>query len=276
MAEPEESFSGEPIRVGAPQEPPASFTSVDLKEIDANLFVGEESALWRPPDARGVYGGQIVGQALSAALKTVPSEKRVHSLHSYFLMKGNAKRDIIYQVQNLRDGTSFSSRLVTASQQGQVIFVLLASFQVPHPASQPVVEHQKAMPMEIPPPESLPTAEQYYASLLDDPRCPEQWKPFIHKRTEPNELIDTRVAIVSDFFAQFGPPPPNRPKQPVISDIPRQALWIKTKKALPDDATVHAAVLAYASDMGLMATAKGNHSVIEMAVGKPFPPPTPS
>jgi len=254
-------------RLGAPSNPPAQFTAIVLKEIDTNLFLGEEATLWRPQDARGVYGGQIVGQALSAALKTVPPEKLVHSLHAYFLMKGDDKRNIVYHVQNLRDGKSFSSRLVTASQQGSTIFVLVASFQVPHPQHQPVIEHQIKMP-EVPPPESLPSVEQYYHQLLSDPRCPEHWRPFIQRRTKSNSPIDARPVIASDFFAKFGPPPASwaRPKYPIIAETPRQAMWMKCKHTLPDDPAVHAAVLAYASDMNLLGTAKHDVSVTDIAV----------
>jgi len=256
---------GEVQRLGAPSNPPTSFTSIELKQIDVNLFVGEESSLWRPLDARGVYGGQIVGQALSAAMKTVSPEKRVHSLHSYFLMKGDEKRDIVYQVQNLRDGKSFATRLVTASQRGSAIFILVASFQIPHPIGQPVIDHQVRMP-DVPPPENLPTSEQYYAQLLEDPRCPEPWKPFLKRRTKSNSPIDARPVLVSDFFAKFGPAPKNRPRYPQIADSPKQCVWMKCKHRLPDDPTIHCAVLAYASDMNLLGTAKHDVSILEVSV----------
>jgi acyl-CoA thioesterase II len=208
-----------------------------------------------------------VGQALSAALKTVSPEKLVHSLHSYFLMKGDAKRNIIYQVQNLRDGKSFASRLVTASQGGSSIFVMIASFQVPHPQSQPVINHQVSVPTEVALPEELPTMEEYYANLLADPRCPEPWKPFLAMRTKGgNSPIDARPALTADFFAKFGPPPANRPKYPKFSDTPRQAIWMRCKKPLPDDWTAHAAVVAYASDMNLLGTAKHDVSIMDVAV----------
>jgi acyl-CoA thioesterase II len=217
-------------------------------------------------NARGVYGGQIVGQALSAALKTVPKDKHVHSLHSYFLMKGDAKRNIIYQVQNLRDGKSFASRLVTASQQGSTIFVMIASFQVPHPVEQPVINHQVKFP-QVPQPENLPTMEEYYMELLNDPRCPQAWKPYLEARTkQSNSPIDSRPALTADFFAKFGPPPPNRPRYPEFSDTPRQAMWMRCKKPLPADWAAHAAVVAYASDMNLLGTAKHTISIMDVAV----------
>ena len=255
-------------RVGAPSDPPAAFTKIDLKQIDVNLFLGEQATLWMPLafNAKGVYGGQIVGQALSAALKTVPPEKYVHSLHSYFLKKGNPKRDIVYNVKNLKDGASFSSRLVTASQEGSSIFVMIASFQIPHPEAQRVIEHQARMP-QVPSPEELPTMAQYYGMLLKDKRCPESWRPFLTKWSTETPPIDTRPVIVADFFAKFGPPPVSRPTYPQISELPREAMWIKCKSKLPDDPTVHAAVLAYASDMDLLGTAaKHQVPVVDMAI----------
>jgi len=255
----------EVVRIGAPSSPPEHFTSTQLKQIDSLLFVGEQETLWRPADARGVYGGQIVGQALSAALKTVPPEKHVHSLHSYFLMKGDSKKDIVYHVKLLRDGKSFAARLVSAVQQGNTIFVLIASFQVPHPKEQPVVQHQWKMP-QVPSADQLLTSEQYSELILNDPRCPKSWKAFFRKRTKSNSPIDIRPVYVSDVLAKFGPIPPGYPQYPMISSVPKQATWMKCKQRLPDDPTVHAAVLAYASDMGLLGTAKHDVSMMDMAV----------
>jgi acyl-CoA thioesterase II len=209
-----------------------------------------------------------VGQALSAAIKTVAPNKHVHSLHSYFLMAGDPKKNIVYFVQNLRDGTSFASRLVTASQQGKTIFVLVASFQVPHPIAQPVIEHQWKMPT-VPPPEELRDFRYYYQSLADDPRCPESWKPFLTRRTDPNmqSPIEVHPAIVIDSLAPFGEPPANRPAYPILSrDVPRQALWIRAKAKLADDPTLHAAVLAFASDMNLLTTARFTFNMANLAV----------
>jgi acyl-CoA thioesterase II len=202
-------------------------------------------------------------------MRTVQPEKHVHSLHAYFLMAGDAKRSIVYQVKVLRDGKSFSARLVTASQSGNTIFVLLASFQIPHPLGQPVIDHQIQMP-SLPQPEELFTTEEYYRSLLDDPRCPAKWRPFIERRTRGGgkSPIDMRPAIVSDFFHRFGEPPAARsPKFPQISrDAPKQAMWIRAVQRLPDEPSMHAAVLAFASDMGLLATAKHDVSIVDLAV----------
>jgi acyl-CoA thioesterase II len=251
-------------RAGAPSEPPTQFEPIEVKMIDSNLFIAEESKLWRPVDARGVFGGQIVAQSLSCAQQTIHDERlTVHSLHSYFLMKGNDKRPIIYHVRILRDGKSFAQRLVTAQQDGSIIFTLMASFQIPHVG--PAITHQFPMP-RVPPPEELPTMEEYFATLLNDVRCPENWKPYILKRTKGKSPIDQRPAIVSDMFAKFGPPSPNRPRYPEIALSPLQAMWIRCKTRLGDAHELHTAVLAYVSDMGLISTAKHDTSSLDVGV----------
>ena len=259
----ERASPAEDVRVGAPSQPPKAFTNIEVTRLDDNIFVGEEATLWRPPDARGVYGGQIIGQALSAATQTVPAGKSVHSLHCYFVMKGDNLHKIVYRVETLRDGASFSTRLVTAQQHGKVIFLLVASFQVRHVGRS--IEHQVQMPM-VPKPAELPTMEEYYAALLLDPRCPQAWRPFIEKRTKSTSPLAMRPVIVSDFFHVMGPPPASRPRFPELSlGKPRQAYWMRANSPLPDDSAIHTAVLAYASDMGLLSTAK--HSTPTAAIG---------
>lgn len=256
------------VRVGAPNAPPVDFSAIEVKQIDANLYVADESVLWRPPNARGVYGGQLIGAATSCGAKTVLPEKHIHSLHAYFLMAGDSKRPIVYHVKNLRDGKSFSTRLVTASQGGQAIFVLLMSFQVPYPVGQRVIDHQIAMPL-VPKPDDCLTMEQYYLALMDDPRCPDRFRSYLEGRSRPsNSPIDMRPAIASDFFYRFGPLPTNMPpKFPQVSrDVPEQVMWIRVKHRLPDDPATHAAVLAFASDMGLLGTAKNNVNIADISM----------
>ncbi|KAH9249875.1 acyl-CoA thioesterase II [Batrachochytrium salamandrivorans] len=253
-------------RAGAPSEPPANFRATELREIDSGLYVGDSGGLWRPPNARGVFGGQIIGQALSAALRTVPTNKVVHSLHAYFVLKGDEKRNIVYKVTNLRDGDSFSVRTVSATQQGVVILVMMASFQIPHDIKRsPAIDHQYPMP-NVPHPDELPTMEQYYLGLVEDPRCPTQWKQFLRGRAKQASLLDIRPCYSADYFHRFGPPSKDRPKYPEIVSTPKQALWMKVKQQLPDDPTIHCAVLAYASDWGLLSTAKANVAMPDIAV----------
>jgi acyl-CoA thioesterase-2 len=120
-----------------------------LEVIEENLFRGQSQDLgWG-----AVYGGQVLGQALSAAARTVPTDRVVHSLHGYFLRQGDARRPILYQVDRIRDGKSFTTRRVVAVQGGQAIFSLSASFQIEEPG----FDHQLPAPIEVPPPESLRT-----------------------------------------------------------------------------------------------------------------------
>ena len=149
------------------------FERVSLEKIDENLFRASSDLLWTPPGARGVYGGQVLGQTLFAAANTVKQvDKRLHSLHAYFLRAGNADIPIIYYVSILRDGKSFSTRLVMAKQEGKTIFIGTASFQRPEPSR---LSHQHLMP-NVPMPWNLPTESERYKMLAADKRCPEMWK----------------------------------------------------------------------------------------------------
>src|SRR5438067_140448 len=124
---------------------------LELERIEENLFRGQSQDLgWG-----AVYGGQVLGQALSAAGKTVPRERSVHSLHAYFLRPGDASRPIVYDVDRIRDGSSFTTRRVVAIQNGRPIFNMSASFQIEEAG----VAHQDVMPT-MDPPESLPTEEE--------------------------------------------------------------------------------------------------------------------
>jgi hypothetical protein len=122
---------------------------LSLEKLEENLFRGQSQDLgWGT-----VFGGQVLGQALSAAVQTVPTERWVHSLHAYFLRPGDVSRPIVYEVDRIRDGGSFTTRRVVAIQHGEAIFNLAASFQAPEPG----FEHQAPMP-EAPPPESTITS----------------------------------------------------------------------------------------------------------------------
>ena len=126
-----------------------------LEKIEENLFRGQSQDLgWGT-----VFGGQVLGQALSAAVQTVPAERAIHSLHSYFLRPGDVSRPIVYDVDRIRDGTSFTTRRVVAIQNGKAIFNMSASFQ----KHEPGFEHQDAMP-DVPPPEALRTEQELIAA----------------------------------------------------------------------------------------------------------------
>ncbi len=195
---------------------------LDLERIEENIFRGVSPA----PSPVRVFGGQVAGQALVAAGRTVPAERKVHSLHAYFIRPGDPSVPIVYEVDRIRDGRSFTTRRVIAVQRGKAIFSLSASFQAPEPG----VEHAEPMPA-VPDPETLPTRAvtmgRYAAKLGDFARLP---RP-----------IDIRY--VTD------PPWEQRDRGPSEA---RSQVWMRADGRLPDDELLHVCVLTYASDMTLL------------------------
>ena len=204
---------------------------LDLEELELNLFRGRSPQ----EDRQRVFGGQVAGQALVAACRTVDS-RPVHSLHSYFLRPGDPKVPIIYQVDRLRDGRSFCARRVTAIQHGQAIFALAASFQ----AVEESLEHQAAMP-DAPSPEGLPDFTSRIRDRIDAGMPEEPWM----LRPRP---IDTRLVEPMDYTGK---------KQ----QEPSAQVWIRANGKLPDDPVLHTCVVAYASDMTLLDTAARPHAI---------------
>jgi acyl-CoA thioesterase II len=199
---------------------------LDLEPLEHNLYRGLSPQVgWQR-----VFGGQVIGQALVAANRTVEG-RPAHSLHAYFLRAGDPAVPIIYQVDRIRDGGSFSTRRVVAIQHGQAIFSMAASFHKVEGG----LEHQMAMP-EVPPPEDLPSEAELKEKLID--RVPEPVKAYWqHERP-----IEIRPVDLSRYFS--------RDKQG-----PSQLVWIKATGALGDDLALHQCVLAYASDFTLLDTA---------------------
>jgi len=209
---------------------------LELERIEDNIFRGESRDIGSPQ----VYGGQVLGQALQAAYATVDAGRTVHSLHAYFLRRGDFNAPIVYFVDRSRDGHSFTSRRVTAIQHGEQIFNCSASFQAPEPG----LEHQFPMP-DVPKPEQLPDSMPN-ADLLDSlsPRL----RQFVHERP-----IEFRSVPVSASVTLAG--------------ANRQYLWIRTVDRLPDDARLHECLLAYASDFRLLGAALARHPR-ELGAGK--------
>jgi acyl-CoA thioesterase-2 len=204
---------------------------LDLEEIELNLFRGVSPE----EDRQRVFGGQVAGQALVAAGRTIEG-RQVHSLHSYFLRAGDPNVPLIYQVDRLRDGRSFATRRVTAIQHGRAIFALAASFQAPEKGR----EHQLDMP-DTPAPESLPDWSEHIANLRAKGEPIDDWM----LRERP---IDTRVVDDMDYSG----------KQ---RQEPYQRVWIRADGKLPDDPLLHQCVVAYASDMTLLDTAARPHPI---------------
>ncbi|MDA2956095.1 MAG: acyl-CoA thioesterase II, partial [Actinomycetota bacterium] len=204
---------------------------LDVEQIEVNIFRG------RSPDEnrQRVFGGQVAGQALISAARTIDQVGReVHSLHAYFVRPGDPDIPILYEVDRLRDGTSFSTRRVIAIQHGKVIFNLQASFH----AAEPGLDYQLTMPTNVPAPESLPdfkTRMEPYKKQLGE------W----YDRPRP---IDIRY-VDTDPASREG-----NPRQ-------GQRVWMRADGKLPTDSVLHACIVTYASDMTLLDTALLPHGI---------------
>ena len=209
------------------------FEHLDLERIEANLFRG--FAEDHGPDR--VFGGQVIGQALIAAVRTVEG-RPCHSLHSYFLQPGDPKVPILYGVDRIRDGGSFSTRRVVATQKGVPIFTMSASFQLIEDG----LAHQVEMP-DVPGPDELPSEEDLIKQCRTEfPELDEQLLQMVHGE-RPIEI--RRV----EDFSYFKPK-----KMPPVKHI-----WYRSKKKLGEDPSRHQGLLAYASDVGLLSTSNMPH-----------------
>ncbi len=205
---------------------------LDLEELEHNLFRG------RSPQAgwQRVFGGQVIAQALVAAQRTVETSRAVHSLHCYFMLAGDPAVPIVYQVDRLRDGGSFTTRRVTAIQHGRAIFSLECSFQV----AEEGLDHQMPMPLDVPPPEEL--RSQFELIELAGTAVPDQVRRF-WARERPLEI---RPVNIEHYVS--------REKLP-----PFQKVWVRLTGDVPEDGRLQTALLAYLSDMTLLDTATFPH-----------------
>ncbi|MCB1419107.1 MAG: acyl-CoA thioesterase II [Notoacmeibacter sp.] len=201
---------------------------LDLERLEHNLYRG------RSPQSgwQRVFGGQVIGQALVAAQRTVPAPFHVHSLHCYFMRPGDPAVPIIYEVDRIRDGRTFLTRRVNAIQHGHAIFTLVTSFQTPEEG----LEFQFSMPEGVPPPEEVLTEKELVKAFIDD--LPDN----IRKWWERPRPIEMKPLQLEHFTSR------KRLE-------PRQNTWIRATGPVPDDPPLQAAVLAYLSDMTLLDTA---------------------
>jgi acyl-CoA thioesterase-2 len=221
--------------VDGPQSSPIQIllALLDLEAIEVNVFRGIS-----PQDRlQRVFGGQVLAQALVAANRTIEG-RHCHSLHAYFLLPGDPKVPILYEVDRSRDGKSFSSRRVVAIQHGRPIFHMAASFQVEESG----LEHEIPPPADVPAPEDLQSEDAFRQEMAD--RVPATLREhFLRKRP-----IELRPVDRGDIFR-----PGKRP--------PCQSVWVRATSALPDELALHQCVLAYASDMTLLDTALLPHGI---------------
>ena len=208
-------------------------TLLDLEPLEVNIYRGRNRDLGSPR----VFGGQVFAQALVAARRTVEGAREAHSSHGYFILPGDLAAPIVYFVDRLRDGKSFTTRRVTAIQHGQAIFNCSVSFHVDEPG----FEHQDEMPT-VPDPETLAPELQLVREMAD--RIPETLRPVLTQ----DRPIDFRPVDPIDLF--------NPGKQPA-----KRYLWFRALGTLPDEPLIHQAVLAYASDYGLLPTALRPHGI---------------
>jgi acyl-CoA thioesterase-2 len=205
---------------------------LDLERIETDIFRGQSRDIGIPQ----VFGGQVLGQALVAASRTVPG-RLVHSLHAYFLQRGDVAAPIVYEVDRARDGVSFSSRRVVAIQHGRQIFNLSASFQLPEDG----LEHQLTMP-RVPPPEGLRSIEALARQFEGE--LPPRMRRFLNYR-RPVEVRPCRPELfVSRANAE-----------------PVKQVWMRAADRLPDDPGLHQALLAYISDYELIGTVTLPHGL---------------
>ncbi|MCO5733508.1 acyl-CoA thioesterase II [Rhizobium sp. SSA_523] len=205
--------------------------TLDLERLEENLFRGTSPQIgWQR-----VFGGQVIAQALMAAQRTAAEDRNVHSLHGYFLLPGDPSVPIIYQVERLRDGTSFTTRRVTAVQHGRAIFAMSASFQVEEEG----YDHQSALP-EVKQPEELMSEGQFQEMFLA--HAPDMVKRYWGQKRPVEMRPISLVHYLSDEKLK-----------------PEQHIWVRTTGEVPADRHYQAAVLAYLSDMTLLDTSLYPH-----------------
>jgi acyl-CoA thioesterase-2 len=202
-----------------------------LERLEVNLFRGQSRDTGSPQ----VFGGQVLGQALMAAHCTIEDGRVVHSMHAYFLRRGDFTKPIVYSVDRSRDGGSFSARRVVAVQNGEQIFISSASFQAPEKG----LEYQASAP-EVPPPEELKPLSKPPQSEIE--KLPEKLRRWL--------------SIERPF--EFRPVQPYNPLAPVAAPPVRQ-IWMRAVDRLPDEDTLHRCLLAYMSDYWLLDTSTMPH-----------------
>ncbi|MCW2721295.1 MAG: acyl-CoA thioesterase [Pseudonocardia sp.] len=205
-------------------------TLLDLEQLEVNLFRGVSP----PHSPTRVFGGQVAGQALVAAGRTVPDDREVHSLHAYFIRPGDPRVPIVYEAERVRDGRSFTTRRVMAIQHGEAIFSLSASFQ----QRQDGIEHSEPGPVDVPDPESLPSFTERMAAGGESGWLDRVPRPIDMRFVDEPVWSSTRRA----------------------SDGPTR-VWMRADGTLPDDRLLHVCMLTYASDLTLLGSVIARHDL---------------
>ncbi|TAK46800.1 MAG: acyl-CoA thioesterase II [Xanthobacteraceae bacterium] len=204
---------------------------LDLETIEVNMFRGRSPQVgWQR-----IFGGEVIGQALVAACRTVEG-RAPHSLHAYFILPGDPKVPIIFEVDRLRDGKSFTTRRVTAIQHGEAIFSMMVSFHREEPSD---IEHQMPMP-DVPGPDDLIGNEEMERKIMEV--VPEPFRRYLQEE----RLLQLRPVEIERYFGKK------------LTDA-RCNIWFRVRTALPDDPAIHRCALAYASDMSILDAAMAAH-----------------
>lgn len=201
----------------------------DLEQLEIGLYRGKSWDL----GFKAVYGGQVLGQSITAAYKSLQDDRKIHSFHSYFLLPGDASKPVVYEVEKIRDGRSFSARRVKAIQNGRTIFYMTASFQVPEQGG---LSHQYAERPEVTPPETLDSDIKYYDDNFDS------LSPRMQEALPYHRLVDIRTVDGLDSFK-------------AIKRDPQRCIWLRASEMLNGDFKLNHASLAYASDYHFLSTA---------------------
>jgi len=208
-----------------------------LEEIDTNLYRASSSDLWRPVGSRAVFGGQIIGQALAATGRTVPDHMFTHSLHSYFIRPGNADQNIVYKVDRIRDGTSFSTRYVQANQSGKPIFSMQVSYHVKEEAS---LSYQIPMP-SVEGPDAYKNMESLLNEFLQMDFVGEKKRSSIKKYLAQDIPLEMKPLDPITHFRLGGP-----------GGDPKLLYWVRAKGHIGSDVNINQSIAAYLSDMWLL------------------------
>ncbi|WP_442575925.1 acyl-CoA thioesterase [Microbacterium sp. F51-2R] len=227
--------TAEPAETALDTDPVAALLSVlDLADSTARTTEDIFTGVSQPMPLGRVYGGQVLAQSIVAAQRTIPEGRIVHSMHGYFLRPGDSSKGITFAVDRIHDGRSFATRRTQAYQEGVPIFSMISSFQ----DADPGVEHQEPMPEGVPLPDELPDAEDHLTGLHP-----------MTKRLFLDRPVDVRHVPSPIYLTVEG------------ERVPRQAVWVRSRSALPDDPAIHRAALAYVSDLTIQESILRAHGV---------------
>ncbi|CAH1801341.1 unnamed protein product [Owenia fusiformis] len=214
-----------------------------LEKIDENTYRADSDNLWHPAGARAVYGGQIYGQGLYAAIKTLNNQALLaHSMHCYFVRAGNPHKPITYHVEHIRDGASFCTRRVVAEQHGKTIVIMQCSFHKPEVGK---LNHQTEMP-KVPPPEKVMSIQEIMHNILKDNKLPEKKAYYFKERLKAynDELpLEVKPVDIEKFLK-------------LKKTEPSSQLWIRAKDNLENaSCNMHNTVVAWLTDWSPLGTA---------------------